>query len=284
VAGVTLAVLPAAGGAADPRRLAGFCTESGDQCAAIFERAGSVSLELYTAAKYYPRYQLCVQPPRGAQTCRTFPVVRIGRTYGSRVRWAKNFPDRGAGVYRVTWDRALKLSFRRPLRQTPRTAATPRYVLTHTTIGPVNLGATKSRVQRWLGRPARIWTDIDEGRPPVLFDGELWGYRCGKVRVGTMLLDCWTLFGFRGGKLASFATSSKQYRTARGTTIGTPLQNVLETERSEWHGWEVQCPGVTLLGSSRNLLVAQLDSNTQRVDRFYLSKPGLAGSFSACGS
>jgi hypothetical protein len=49
-------------------------------------------------------YPLCVIPPAGRQTCRTFAMSpdREGLQV-SRVRWSKHFPDRGHGIYRVRW-------------------------------------------------------------------------------------------------------------------------------------------------------------------------------------
>jgi hypothetical protein len=103
---------------AEQVRIASYCSPSGDVCYGIFKRSGVVRFELTTAARYFSRYRICVRPPRGATTCKSFPVRSRGVAYGGSVIWARNFPNRGAGRYRVTWKvgtRALgpALSFRR---------------------------------------------------------------------------------------------------------------------------------------------------------------------------
>ena len=80
-----------------------YCSPSGDVCFGIFRKSGAISLELTAAARYFERYTLCVQPPRGAVTCRRFPFRRSGRFFASSVRWHTSFPGRGEGTYRVTW-------------------------------------------------------------------------------------------------------------------------------------------------------------------------------------
>lgn len=89
--------------AAKPRTIASYCSKTGDLCFGILNRSGAVSLEINTFAKYFDRYILCVKPPRRVATCRSFPVRRLGQSYVSRVRWYRNYPARGPGVYRVTW-------------------------------------------------------------------------------------------------------------------------------------------------------------------------------------
>ena len=85
------------------KRVAGYCSRSGDLCFGIFDNGGLISLRIDAFARYFPRYRLCVRPPRGAETCRSFPIRRSGSTYTSSVRWDRNFPNRGPGRYRATW-------------------------------------------------------------------------------------------------------------------------------------------------------------------------------------
>ena len=104
--------------AAPEARVASYCSPSGDVCYGIFDDRGVIRFQLTLAAKYFSRYRLCVRPPRGATTCRSFPVKRVGSQFGGAVRWERNFPSRGPGRYRVTWKqgpRALgpALTFRR---------------------------------------------------------------------------------------------------------------------------------------------------------------------------
>lgn len=80
-----------------------YCSSSGDICFGIRGRAEAVVLTITTIERYFARYRLCVRPPRGSTTCKTFQIRRSGQTYGSAVRWRVHFPDRGPGRYRVTW-------------------------------------------------------------------------------------------------------------------------------------------------------------------------------------
>lgn len=80
-----------------------YCSASGDVCFGIRGRAEAVVLRITTVERYFPRYRLCVRPPRGSPTCKTFPIRRSGQAYGSAVRWRAHFPNRGPGRYRVTW-------------------------------------------------------------------------------------------------------------------------------------------------------------------------------------
>jgi hypothetical protein len=99
-----LVVVPAP--AADQTRVKSYCSPSGDVCYGIFKRGGKVSLEITTAAKYFNRYTLCVRRTRPAapQRCGSFPVFRQGGSiWGSRVNYARQFPVKSPGRYRVTW-------------------------------------------------------------------------------------------------------------------------------------------------------------------------------------
>jgi hypothetical protein len=104
--------------AARSGRIASHCSASGDVCYGIFDDRGVIRFQLTLAAKYFSRYRICVRPPRGATTCRSFPVKRVGSQYGGAVRWERNFPTRGPGRYRVTWKQGVRalgpgLTFRR---------------------------------------------------------------------------------------------------------------------------------------------------------------------------
>jgi hypothetical protein len=103
VACLAAAVFAAPGLSADERRIRGYCSPSGDLCYGIFNDAGTIRFQLTLVERYFARYRICVRPPRGATTCRSFPVRKTGPTFGGAVRWQRNFPDRGVGVYRVRW-------------------------------------------------------------------------------------------------------------------------------------------------------------------------------------
>jgi hypothetical protein len=87
------------------RYVARNCSATGDICLGIF-RSSTIVFQLMTVEKYFPRYTICVQSPRGAETCRTLPVNRQGRVWGSHKRWPRHFGDSRPGVYRVTWSQA----------------------------------------------------------------------------------------------------------------------------------------------------------------------------------
>lgn len=97
------AVTSATATAAPDGRIASRCSASGDVCYGVFDDRGTIRFQLTLAAKYFTRYRICVRPPRGATTCKSFPVKKTGPLYGGAVRWNLNFPFRGLGRYRVTW-------------------------------------------------------------------------------------------------------------------------------------------------------------------------------------
>ena len=104
VATVAALAVPQVPVAAPLRRvLRHYCSPSGDVCYGTAARRGALYFELSSIERYFSRYRLCVRPPTGARTCRSFPVRRTGQVYGSAVRWYRTFPNRGHGVYRVAW-------------------------------------------------------------------------------------------------------------------------------------------------------------------------------------
>jgi hypothetical protein len=86
-----------------PKPLATYCSPSGDVCFGAFKRSGVVRLQITTAARYFPRYTLCVTPPAGPRRCGSFPILRgaAGSGYGT-VRLS-TFGATGAGTYRAQW-------------------------------------------------------------------------------------------------------------------------------------------------------------------------------------
>lgn len=126
-----------------------FCSLSGDFCYGIRRQGDDAILRLDSDVNF-GRYNLCVTAPDGTRECERF---RLGRgpqgLFRSRVRWSANYPDKGAGVYRVRWrkgGRALgpRLSFRRPtLLVSPRRVRRGGLVRVHGAVfacqGPVTL-------------------------------------------------------------------------------------------------------------------------------------------------
>jgi hypothetical protein len=97
-AAVALALAAAASSASRDR----YCSPTGDYCTAATRSAGAVKLRLATFS-FSGRYRLCVKPASGAQTCKRFPLRRRGEQWVSEVLWYRNFPNRGSGIYTVTW-------------------------------------------------------------------------------------------------------------------------------------------------------------------------------------
>jgi hypothetical protein len=100
----------AANTAVNEKKIATYCSPSGDVCYGIFNRAGKVYLRITTAAHYFRRYKLCVRLlPAGsdalhAQRCGLYPVFRQGgSTWGSSINYARQFPIKNPGRYRVAW-------------------------------------------------------------------------------------------------------------------------------------------------------------------------------------
>jgi hypothetical protein len=96
--------------ASPQKTIASYCSSSGDVCYGIFNRSGKIYLRITTAARYFRRYNLCVRLlPIGsdgshAQRCGSYPVFRQGgSTWGSSINYARQFPIRDPGRYRVTW-------------------------------------------------------------------------------------------------------------------------------------------------------------------------------------
>lgn len=88
--------------ATEQARLPSYCSPSGDVCFGVFRKTGVVSFKLTLAARYFPRYRLCVRKLGQARVCKSFPVKKTGAQWGGTVNWAKNFPHT-PGTYRVTW-------------------------------------------------------------------------------------------------------------------------------------------------------------------------------------
>lgn len=101
---LALAAGPAQASPAAPTPVvASYCSGSGDLCFGIKRKQGAIFLDIDTFERYFTRYRLCVLGPTGKAACRSFPIRRRGRLYGSSVRWNTNFPRLGPGLYRVTW-------------------------------------------------------------------------------------------------------------------------------------------------------------------------------------
>jgi hypothetical protein len=79
-----------------------YCSPTGDYCTSATPSGGVVKLRLATFS-FSGRYRLCVKPSTGARTCKTFPLRRRSGQWVSEVAWYREFPNRGTGIYTVTW-------------------------------------------------------------------------------------------------------------------------------------------------------------------------------------
>ncbi len=96
-----VAVAPSA--AADQSRVKSYCSTTGDVCYGIFKTGSVYSFRLTLAAKYFPRYRVCVLPLGQQAMCKSFRVKKTGAAWGGTVVWQRNYPVRGPRGYRVTW-------------------------------------------------------------------------------------------------------------------------------------------------------------------------------------
>lgn len=152
-------------------------------------------------------------------------------------------------------------------------------------IGPLRLGqATRQEMQNWARGEVSFW-QADRGNPPVRFVGELWEYDC--IGASTSFgRPCRTLFGLKGGHLATVTTTNPLFFTAAGTHIGMPLGKSLRREHGRWSGWSVKCPHIVLPAPKGVIFLATIARSSTIpggfVSGFYLSKA--PASFASCGS
>jgi hypothetical protein len=88
---------------ANPKRIASYCSPTGDVCYGVFRQGETYQLQLTTAARYFSRYSICAKPPNAAATCKSFPVRKRGKSFGGVVLFQLNFPHNVGGKYRVSW-------------------------------------------------------------------------------------------------------------------------------------------------------------------------------------
>ena len=110
----TALALPTGAPASEQAEHSSYCSKSGDLCYGVFRKAGVVSFKLTLAAKYFPRYRLCVRKLGKARVCKSFRVRKTGAQWGGTVNFAKNFPHK-PGTYRVSWWQGTTNRFGPPL-------------------------------------------------------------------------------------------------------------------------------------------------------------------------
>jgi hypothetical protein len=102
VVGAAALAVPGNASASERARFPSYCSPSGDLCYGIFNANGQYAFRLTLAAKYFPRYRLCVRRLGHARQCRSFPVSKTGAHWGGQVLWFRNF-GHVPGSHRIRW-------------------------------------------------------------------------------------------------------------------------------------------------------------------------------------
>jgi hypothetical protein len=79
-----------------------YCSPSGDFCTSVARLHGIRYLRISTFS-FTGRVKICVRDPTAARICHSFRLRRAGSLYQVRLVWKRHYPNRGAGVYRVTF-------------------------------------------------------------------------------------------------------------------------------------------------------------------------------------
>jgi hypothetical protein len=79
-----------------------YCSPTGDYCTSVAKTKGVRYLTVRSFA-FNGRVKICVRDPKGGRVCRSFRMTKAGPAYVLSIRWRRQFPDRGAGTYRVSF-------------------------------------------------------------------------------------------------------------------------------------------------------------------------------------
>jgi hypothetical protein len=79
-----------------------YCSPSGDFCTSVARLHGIRYLRISTFS-FTGRVKVCVRDPTAARVCHSFRLRRAGPLYQVKLVWKRHYPNRGAGVYRVTF-------------------------------------------------------------------------------------------------------------------------------------------------------------------------------------
>jgi hypothetical protein len=112
---LTIALLPLASAvaglgvsqAASAQVVDHYCQRpTGDYCTAVLKQHGRIKLSL-SAFSFRGRYQVCVDGPRSSgKVCHRGRLSRHHGVYADKIDWAKHFPHRAKGRYKVSWRKA----------------------------------------------------------------------------------------------------------------------------------------------------------------------------------
>jgi hypothetical protein len=88
--------------AASSAAATGYCSPTGDYCTSVARVHGLRYLQISTFS-FRGRVKICVTDPTTARVCRAFRLRKVGPVWQVRVLWKRHFPNRGAGLYRVSF-------------------------------------------------------------------------------------------------------------------------------------------------------------------------------------
>jgi hypothetical protein len=79
-----------------------YCSPTGDYCTSVARVHGIRYLRMSTFS-FSGRVKICLRAPAAGRTCNTFPLRKIGPLWQVKVLWKRRYPNRGAGLYRVSF-------------------------------------------------------------------------------------------------------------------------------------------------------------------------------------
>jgi hypothetical protein len=79
-----------------------YCSESGDYCTFVLEKAsGTIVFQIRAFADYFGRTTACVT--KDTEVCHARSAKEGDILFTWTIRWQGNYPDEGAGRYTVKW-------------------------------------------------------------------------------------------------------------------------------------------------------------------------------------
>jgi hypothetical protein len=79
-----------------------YCSPTGDYCTSVARLKGLRYLRFSTFS-FRGLVRICVKAPASARVCHSFRLRKVGPLYQVKVLWKRHYPNRGAGVYRVSF-------------------------------------------------------------------------------------------------------------------------------------------------------------------------------------
>lgn len=152
-------------------------------------------------------------------------------------------------------------------------------VVTVKSVGRLKIGrANEAAVRKVFGTPATVWHVTQSGfsRDYPFF---------AEAGVAIFVYPCrgrsepCTYFAFDSrSRLSGFSTTDTAFRTAGGTSIGTPLSQALRNDKATWHGTQVQVVALDYSApSSSSSFKAYVDSKTLKVSGLFVSRSNVIG-------